>query len=741
NSGSAAWTSGGDSPVNLSYHWHDEAGNTVVWDGVRTALPSDVAPGETVTADMQLVAPPSDATYRLTIDLVREGVGWFGQFGGTAPATVDVVVAPIFFAAGYASTESADAYTGEVRNLAVTVTNLGNVPWGGADVVNLAYHVLDASGEIVLWEGMRTAVGTLAVGASKQVQLTFVAPSAIGDYTLVVDAVREGVAWLGDTGSAPLRMPMKVDSGYRVGYGASTTPPLATIGARLTLRVDLHNTGPRTLAATGANAVRLSYHVHRTDGTVVTWDGLRGILPRDIGPGESATVSVDVQLPSVVGDYTVSWDLVQEGVAWLSQYGLEPKVEPISVQPGVTFFGRGFGHGLGMSQWGAQGMATGATGRQFAGEEIVAHYYPGTSLLPIAPNSDNRVIRVLLSAPSSVGRFSCGAAIFDGTLANLTSARGIRVVDEGQGNAELFIAGPNVGVQIHATEGVVRVWNQGTATPTLVYSGPGPIVTVPLDAATPTDFQEKGLYRGNFRFTNLGGTLRVLNVLGYDDYVKGVVPLEMLKDWHPEAYRAQALAARTYAYNSYRGVASDYDVLDDQSDQCYGGVRMRSGRVVETEVTNSAVETTAGMLITYQNAAIRAYFSSSSGGYTKPLGCWGFNVNIASNGSVTCNPSPPYLSGVADPADVAVSVPERNRQLDWQVTFTSDQIRDAILRYRGVDIGQLLSVDLSNRTPEGVGHVISVKVTGRFMTLDLPADRLLRDHLFLKSTLVRLSPW
>lgn len=741
NSGSATWTAGGDAPVRLSYHWHDEAGNTVVWDGVRTPLPNDVAPGESVTVQMQLIAPPADATYRLTIDLVREGVGWFQQFGGTAPAVVEVVVAPIFFAAGYASTADATAFTGEIKNIAVTVTNLGNVPWGGADLVNLAYHVRDASGAVVTWEGMRTALGTLAVGASKQVQLTFVAPSAIGDYTLEIDAVREGVAWLSGTGSAPLRLPMKVDSGYRVGYGASTTPQQATIGARLTLRVDIHNSGPRTLVAAGPNPIRLSYHIHTADGRVVTWDGLRGVLPRDLGPGQSATVPIDVQLPSVVGDYVISWDLVQEGVAWLSGYGLEMKREPISVQPGVTFFGRGFGHGLGMSQWGAQGMATGATGRRYTGEEIVGHYYPGTTLLPIAPNSTNRVIRVLLSAPSSVGRYSCGGAVFDGTLANIVSDGGFRVLNEGAGNAEIMTAGPGVSVQIVAVGGVVNVWNQATATPTLVYSGPGPVVTVPLDPAVPTNFLEKGVYRGNFKFTNLGGTLRSLNVVGYDDYIKGVVPLEMLKDWHIEAYRAQALAARTYAYNSYRGSASDFDVHDDQSDQCYGGVRMRNGRVVETAITNQAVETTAGMLITYNNAAIRAYFSSSSGGYTKPVGCWGFNVIISSSGSVSCSSSPPYLSGVADPADVAVSVPERNRQLDWQVTFTSQQIRDAIMRYRGVDIGPLQSVDLSHRTHGGEGHVISVKVVGQFMTLDLPADRLLRDHLFLKSTLVRLSAW
>ena len=738
NSGSATWTATGAAPVSLSYHWHDEAGNTVTWDGVRTPLPKDVAPGESVTVQMDLIAPAKDGTYRLTIDLVREGVGWFAQFGGTAPAQVSVVVAPIFFAAQYAAAASVIAYVGEIKTIPVTVTNTGNVPWGGTDTVNLAYHVLDASGQVLVWEGLRTALGTVAVGGSKQVQLTVIVPATLGQYTLVIDAVREGVAWLGDAGSAPARVAMRVDSGYSAGYAATTTPQVATIGARLPIRVEVNNYGPRTLTQ---SAIRLSYHLHRADGSVVTWDGLRGILPGDIPPGQSASVRVDVQLPSLVGDYTISWDLVQEGVAWLSQYGIATKTETISVQPGVTFYGRGFGHGLGMSQWGAQGMATGATGRAFTGQQIVAHYYPGTTLRAIDPTSPNNVIRVLLSAPSSTGKFSCGAAAFTGDLANVVSDRGFRVLNEGAGNAEIFRAGAGASVQVHATSGVVRVWNQSTATPTMVYSGAGPIVTVPLDAGTPTTLQEKGTYRGNFRFTNLGGTLRVINVVDYDQYVKAVVPLEMLKDWHLEAYKAQALAARTYAYNSYRGSASDYDVVDDQADQCYGGVRMRSGRVVETEITNRAVDLTARMLITYQGQAIRAYFSSSSGGHTKPVGCWAFNVIIASDGSVSCASSPPYLSGVADPADIAVRVPEPNRQLDWQVTFTSDQIRDAILRYRGVDIGRLLSVDLSHRDPPEVGHVVSVKVVGQLMTLDLPADRLLRDHLFLKSTMVSLIPW
>ena len=739
NVGSATWSAAGPDPVTLSYHWRDAAGSTVVWDGLRTLLAADVKPGAGATLQARVAAPSGNGVYALTFDLVRENVSWFALLGST-PVTVSVSVEPATYAAQYAVPVGSASYTGETRQIPVSITNTGNVPWGATAQVNLAYHIFDAKGNTVVWDGQRAALGDVAVGATKQVLLAYTSPTAIGDYTLAIDAVREGVAWFSTIGSPPVRLPMRVDSGFAVGYGGSTTPSLATIGARLSLRVDVNNYGPRALNAGGANPVALSYHLLQ-GGTVVTWDGLRGTLPTDIPPGGSASVEIEVQLPSRVGDYVIAWDIVQEGVAWLSQYGIAQKREPISVQPGVIFYGKGFGHGLGMSQWGAQGMATGAGGQPpKTGEQIVAYYYPGTSLTPIPPTGPNTVIRVLLSQPSSQGRYSCGAAYFAGDLANVVNAGGLRVLNEGQGNTEIFRASPNVTVQLQAVGGIVRVWNQATATPTKVYEGPGPVVTVPLDPTRATNFQEKGWYRGNLRFTNLGNTLRALNVLAYDDYVRGVVPLEMLKDWHLEAYKAQALAARTYAYNSYQGGKRDYDVADDQADQCYGGTLMRSGRVVETAITNRAVELTAGLLITYQGQAIRAYFSSSSGGYTKSLGCWANNV-VTVGGSVTCAASPPYLTAVPDPADLAVSVPTTNRNTSWQVSFTSDAIRGAILSYRGIDIGTLLSVDLSNRQPAVVGNVVSVRVSGTLATIDLPADRFLHDYLFLRSTMVRLAPW
>lgn len=73
--------------VNASYHWLDATGNVVVFDGARTALPSPLAPGEATGLDMKVVAPAQRGSYLLEVDLVLEGVTWFGARGSETSRT------------------------------------------------------------------------------------------------------------------------------------------------------------------------------------------------------------------------------------------------------------------------------------------------------------------------------------------------------------------------------------------------------------------------------------------------------------------------------------------------------------------------------------------------------------------------------------------------------------------------------------------------------------------------------
>ncbi|MFN2520942.1 MAG: SpoIID/LytB domain-containing protein [Candidatus Limnocylindria bacterium] len=727
NAGTEAWEPGGATPVNLSYHWYDAAGNVIVWDGVRTGLASAVAPGASVTVNASVTAP-APGGYLLRFAVVREGVAWLAP---SSPYGVQVGAAYVerFGAIGPSS-----FIAGTTTMLAVSVTNAGSATWaaGGANPVRLAYHWHDASGNTVVWDGVRTPLAAdLAAGASASIAATVVVPLLPGSYTLTFDLVREGVAWFQSLGNAPLRVAATVGSGFNAGYGATTTPDQIATGAVLALQAEVSNYGQRTWPAGGPNPVHLSYHIFSAAGGTVVWDGARGALPVDLAPGQTVNVTLSAQFPATAGGYVFAWDLVQEGAAWFSSLGVPPKREAVNVATGVTFFGKGNGHGVGMSQYGAQGWATGAAGPALTGEQIVAKYYTGTTLQSV--DAARGPIRVLLSTPSSSGSFSCGSPLMDTWLANVVSIGGFRILNEGAANAEVGAAAPNAVWQIAARAGLVEVWNNSLATPALAYKGGGPVVLVPGDPAQPITVREKSAsYRGNLKFTNASDKLRVVDYANYDAYVQGVIPREMPIGWHIEAYKAQAYAARTYGYSSYVGAARDYDVRDDQMDQCYGGA------TVETSATNQAVAATAGRIITYNGTAIRAYFSSSSGGYTVASGCW-LNIDVRPDGTVVCGVTEPYLVPVADPADLAVSVPTTNKHASWSASFTGAQIRQAVLSVRGIDIGTLRSVDVSNEFPAGVGHVVSVRVVGSNATVDVRADTFLRGALGLRSTMVRLG--
>jgi hypothetical protein len=93
NAGTATWRSRGAGGVQASFHWLDPLGNPIIWDGPRTPLPHDVAPGERVEIELAVSAPRPPGAYRLSFDLVEEHRFWFGEVGCT-PLEVELEVAP-----------------------------------------------------------------------------------------------------------------------------------------------------------------------------------------------------------------------------------------------------------------------------------------------------------------------------------------------------------------------------------------------------------------------------------------------------------------------------------------------------------------------------------------------------------------------------------------------------------------------------------------------------------------------
>ncbi len=122
-------------------------------------------------------------------------------------------------------------------------------------------------------------------------------------------------------------------------------------------------------------------------------------------------------------------------------------------------------------------------------------------------------------------------------------------------------------------------------------------------------------YRGNIIAKLMSGGMTIINDISLESYILGVVPSEMPSKWNPEALKAQAIAARSYAIaNLGKRGSKGYDLKDTPEDQAYGGAS------AETLETNQAVKSTQGEVLVYQNKVISAYYHASAGGHTRNAG-------------------------------------------------------------------------------------------------------------------------
>jgi stage II sporulation protein D len=325
--------------------------------------------------------------------------------------------------------------------------------------------------------------------------------------------------------------------------------------------------------------------------------------------------------------------------------------------------GAGFGHGIGMSQYGAQGMALGGANYK----QILTHYYTGVTVT----RAQTQSVRVLLQAnrdrASFTGATRAGNKRLTATETYYASVKGAGIlIKDHKGKAVGTFAAP---VGIESSKDLVRVG--GTA----------------LNDLT------SGTYRGALELRpSQGGGVTVVNVLTLDDYVKGVVPGEVMATWDPEALKAQAVAARSYGLATDAGGAI-FDQYPDTRSQVYVGV----GK--ETSSTNAAVDSTAGQIIEYQGQPAVAYFFSTSGGHTE-------NVENVFYGSAP----KPYLKGVDDPAD-RISPLHR-----WTLTYSQRGIESKLRHYLK---GKLRAVKIVKKgvsprivSADVVGSRGKVRVTG-----------------------------
>lgn len=239
----------------------------------------------------------------------------------------------------------------------------------------------------------------------------------------------------------------------------------------------------------------------------------------------------------------------------------------------TTFFvsGRGWGHGVGMSQYGALGYAN----EGWTYDQILTHYYTGALLGP-APVAR---VRVLVAEKQAAVKVSSKSAFRVRDVFGKTYALpGGEVV---------------LGPKLRLTVGGV---------PTDLA---GPIVFLP--GSTPLELDRA--YRGQIEVAASVQKLNAINVVGLEQYLAGVVPLEMPSEWPDEALKAQAVAARSYAL-AHRVGGKGFDLYADVRSQVYGGIPGEHVRAT------AAVNATAGEVLLWEGKPINALFHSTSGGAT-----------------------------------------------------------------------------------------------------------------------------
>ncbi len=282
--------------------------------------------------------------------------------------------------------------------------------------------------------------------------------------------------------------------------------------------------------------------------------------------------------------------------------------------------GAGFGHGVGMSQYGAYGYAKNG----FKYDQILTHYYTGTTIGTTA----DRSVRVLLrDGARSVSFRGAGSACGAG-------------LKPGKG----YVAkrkGPGVVLQSKKGRRIARCGAAMTA-------AGAPAVTL----------AGKGTYRGSLEVRASGSSLQAINVVEIEDYVRGVVSKESPASWPLEALKAQAVTARSYGLSTgIRG--GNFDLYDDTRSQAYGGV------AAETAKTDQAVSSTRLQVVLYAGKVAQTFFFSTSGGHTE---------NNENSSLGFGQPAIPYLRGVDDPFEAGAGSPYEH----WKRKFSIGRMNSAL---------------------------------------------------------------
>ena len=223
----------------------------------------------------------------------------------------------------------------------------------------------------------------------------------------------------------------------------------------------------------------------------------------------------------------------------------------------------------------------------------------------------------------------------------------------------IYVRQKNEDLHITASRSKLRIKQKGKRQQTTerrVFKPSDGCIVIATDKAS----LNKACYEGEFVLTANGNKINAINVIDIEKYLRGVVPYEIgrLDESKFEALKAQAVAARTYAYKHFGSrKAQGFDVYADTRDQVYKGIHSAS------DVTDKAVRETEGVVMTYNGEFITAYYHSTCGGETEGVATWG-------------RPNHPYLQNKPDIRPDGTPWCRESNYTEWTREFDESELRD-----------------------------------------------------------------
>ncbi|MBA7490269.1 hypothetical protein ES702_00806 [subsurface metagenome] len=252
-----------------------------------------------------------------------------------------------------------------------------------------------------------------------------------------------------------------------------------------------------------------------------------------------------------------------------------------------------------------------------------------------------------------------------------------------------------------------------------VYSGPIKIIPAGNTKVIVVVNGQKYHYRGSIEI-NIDKEYRkfnIINIIGIEEYLYGVLKKEISPRWPAEALKAQAVAARTFAiFNMNKYIDKGYNICASTNSQAYGGVNH------EDPLTNRAIDETRGMIIAYKGKPINAVYHSDSGGYTEDSeNVWGSFL--------------PYLRSVKSKFEEKVSPPHHT----WTCSIDEKDLTKK-LQKQGYKVNSVVSIEPVKKSKTGrISELVFVIDNNEVINMKANDFRSLIGANLIRSTLFNIK--